>query len=92
MFDTKKSPMEYLGKILSELGTVFTMGEKCLDSRKKQEFLSSWVFLIALAILVLWIIKMLLKIDPPFEDLLANVPGNVFLALSIYHHFLTFFH
>jgi cobalamin biosynthesis protein CobD/CbiB len=53
---------------------VFIMGDKMPRPRKKQESLSSWVFLIALAILVLWIIKMLLKIDPPFEDLLANVP------------------
>lgn len=42
--------------------------------RKKEESVSSWVFFIAFAILVVWIIKMLLKIDPPFEDLLTNVP------------------
>ncbi|MEM3700187.1 MAG: DUF948 domain-containing protein [Candidatus Bathyarchaeia archaeon] len=42
--------------------------------RKKQESLSNLIFLIAFAILVIWIIKMLLRLDPPFEDILANVP------------------
>jgi uncharacterized protein YoxC len=42
--------------------------------RKKQESISNLIFLIAFAILVIWIIKMLLRLDPPFEDILANVP------------------
>lgn len=42
--------------------------------RKTQESVGSWIFLIAFAILAFWIIKMVLKIDPPFDDILTNVP------------------
>jgi len=52
------------------------MGEEMSKraKRKKKESISNWIFYIAFAILIIWIIKMILKIDPPFEDLLANVP------------------
>jgi uncharacterized protein YoxC len=49
------------------------LGEE-MSRRKRQQSISSWVFVIAFLILIAWIIKMLLKIDPPFDDLLANVP------------------
>jgi len=52
------------------------MGEEMSrrKKRKQEQSISSWIFFVAFAILVMWIIKMLLKIDPPFEDLLTNVP------------------
>jgi hypothetical protein len=50
------------------------MGEGMPRRRKKQESRLNWVFYIAFAILVFWIVKMVLKIDPPFEDLLSNIP------------------
>ena len=42
--------------------------------RKKQESRVSWIFYIAFAVLVFWILKMILKIDPPFDDILSNIP------------------
>lgn len=50
------------------------MGNDMSQRRRRQQSISNWVFAIALVILIAWIIKMLLKIDPPFDDLLANVP------------------
>lgn len=49
------------------------MGEE-MPRRKKEEKASDMIFKIALLILVVWIIKMILKLDPPLEDFLSNVP------------------
>jgi uncharacterized protein YoxC len=50
------------------------MGEEMPRKRKKQESRLNWVFYIAFVVLVFWIIKMILKIDPPFDDVLSNIP------------------
>jgi hypothetical protein len=49
------------------------LGEK-MPRRKKQERGTDVVFLLALIVLVFWILKMILKFDPPYDDLLSNIP------------------
>jgi 5-bromo-4-chloroindolyl phosphate hydrolysis protein len=49
------------------------MGNEMPRKRKKQESIWSLVFVIAFAIFVFWILKMILKIDLPFDDILSNV-------------------
>jgi hypothetical protein len=49
------------------------MGEE-MPRRRKQERGVDIIFWVALIVLVFWILKMILKFDPPYDDLLSNIP------------------